>query len=244
MRVLAPVLPEQQPVKGALVVAVRRGRVPVDVMRLTAHAAVLVGQQRNVYARAANLGILGEKVFGGVRIALGVVMRGRLIKQQRVDAVAVPAFDVVKRSHAVALFVPGVSIAVVAITALLASLCVVLPPLAVLYVSSKVKRVAQFDAEVAVLRAALQLEVWSAWVSDEVERGNLAACGVVLLSDYPADAGGYAGLARGAVLRGDGYDGQLLERVGFGVVPECVEKRKSWRGRGRWTYSCSPCQNK
>lgn len=219
MGVLAPVLPEEQPVKGALVVAVRCGRVPVDVMRFTAHAAVLVGQQRNVYARAANLGILGEKVLGGIGVALGIVMRARLIKQQRVNAVAVPAFDVVKRSLAVALFVLGVSAAVAAITALLALLCVVLPPLAVLNVSFEVKRVAQLDAEGAVLRAALQLEVWSACVSDEVERGNLAACGVVLLSDCPADAGGYAGLAWGAVLRGDGYDGQLLERVGFGVVP-------------------------
>jgi hypothetical protein len=196
-------------------------------MRFTAHAAVLVGQQRNVYARAANLGIVGEKVFGGVGVALGVVMRARLIKQQRVDAVAVPAFDVVKRSHAVALFVSGVSTAVAAITALLAFLCVVLHPLAVLYVSFEMKCVAKLDAEVAVLCAALQLEVWSAWVSDEVERGNLAACGVVLLADCPADAGGYAGLARWTVLRGDGYDGQLLERVGFGVVPECVEQWKS-----------------
>jgi hypothetical protein len=188
-------------------------------MRFAAHAAVLVVKECNVYAGAANLGILGEKVFGWVGVALGIVMCAWLIKQQRVDTVVVPAFNVVKSSLAVALFVPRVSTAVAAITALLAYFCVVLPPLTVLSVSFQVKRVSQLDAEVAVFRAGLQLEVWSAWVSDEVERGNLAACGVVLLSNRPADARGYAGLAWGAVLRGDGYDRQLLERVGFRVVP-------------------------
>ena len=63
MGVLAPVLPEEQPVKGALVVAVRCGRVPVDVMRFTAHAAVLVVNERDVNVGAPNFGVFGIKVF-------------------------------------------------------------------------------------------------------------------------------------------------------------------------------------
>jgi hypothetical protein len=84
---------------------VRRGGVPVDVVRLAAHAAVLVVDERHVNARAPDFGILRIEVGSREGVALGIVMCARLIKQEGVDAVAVPAFGVVVRSNAVAIFV-------------------------------------------------------------------------------------------------------------------------------------------
>ena len=105
MRVFASILPKQQPVERALVGGVRRGGVPVDVVRLAAHAAVLVVDERHVDARAPDFGILRIEVGSREGVALGIVMCARLIKQEGVDAVALPAFGVVVRSNAVAIFV-------------------------------------------------------------------------------------------------------------------------------------------
>ncbi len=82
MSVFASVLPEQEPVERALVVMVRSRRIPVNVVRLPTNAAVLVVDERDVDGGAANPCIFREKVFGGIRIALGIVVRPRLIEQQ------------------------------------------------------------------------------------------------------------------------------------------------------------------
>ncbi len=103
--VFASILPKHQPVERALVVGVRRGGVPVNVVRLAAHAAVLVVDERHVDARAPDFGILRIEVGSREGVALGIVMCAWLIKQEGVDAVAVPAFGVVVRSNAVAVFV-------------------------------------------------------------------------------------------------------------------------------------------
>ena len=172
-------------------------------MRVPAHAAVLVVYERDVNVGAPNFGVFGIKVFGRVWVALRVVMSTRLIKQEGVDAVVVPAFRVMVRSDAVAVFVPGVSLAVASIPALGAVLCVVLAPLAILNVASEVQRVAQCDAEVFVSGAGLQFEVRNAWVGGEMESGHLAACRVVLFEHFLADAGSNTSFTWRAAFRCD-----------------------------------------
>ncbi len=117
------------------------------------------------------------------------------------------------------MFVLGVSIAVTAIAALLATLRVVLRPLAVLRVPLQVQRVAQLNAKIVVFRTRLQIEVWGALVCSEMKCWNLAACRVVLLFDCLSHAGCNTGFTRGAVLGGHRYDGHLGEGVGFRMEP-------------------------
>ncbi len=74
-------------------------------MRLAAHAAVLVVDERHVDSRAPDFGILRIEVGSREGVALGIVMCARLIEQEGVDMVAVPVFGVVVRSNAVAIFV-------------------------------------------------------------------------------------------------------------------------------------------
>ena len=190
MRVLGAVCEEHEPVERALLVG--GSGVPVDVMRGAAHAAVLVVDEGGVYGGAADLRVLGKEIGGGVGVALGVVMCGGLVEQEGVYAVAVPAFDVMVRPHAVAVLVLGFALAVAAITAAPAGLSVVFLPLAVLRVAPEVQRVAQLDAEGRVTGAGLQFEVGNSGVSGDVKDWHLATGGIVLLLNRAADAGGDA----------------------------------------------------
>ena len=219
MSIFASVLPEQEPIKRSPVMMVRCGRIPIDVVRFPAHSAVLVVDKRNVDGGAANLGVIGKKVFSRVGITLGVMMSPRLIKQERIDEVVVPAFDVMIRSNAVAIFVPGVSAAVTSISAPAAVLWVVLTPLTIFNVASEMQRIAQLDTKVVVCGAGLQFEVRNAWVCGQVKSGNLAACWVMLFFNSTAYARCNTRFTWRAAFGRDRHNGKLLERVGPRMEP-------------------------
>ncbi len=130
-----------------------------------------------------------------------------------------PALDVVICSHALAVFVFGVPVAVASISASVAVLRVMLAPLTIFNVASEVQRVAQFDAEVFVGGARLQPEVRNIRVGGQVKSRHLAACRVMLLFHCTAYARGNAGFAWRAAFWCDGHNGQLLERVASGMKP-------------------------
>ncbi len=240
VRVFASVLPEQEPIKRALVVIMGCSRIPVDVVRFPAHGAVLIVDECDVDGRAADLGVCGKKVFGRVGVALGIVVGSRLIKQERVDEVIVPAFDIMVRSDAVTIFVPCVSVAVTPISAPVAVLRVVLTPLTIFYVASEVQRITQCNAKVAVLGARLQFEVRNVGVRGQVKSGHLATCSVVLLFHCTAYARGNARFTWGAAFRCDRYDGKLLEGIGSRMEPatgsvKCQMQTRLW---GQLVLSC------
>lgn len=116
------------------------------------------------------------------------------------------------------------SFTVAPIAAPVAVLSVRLTPLAVLHIASEVERAAQLNTEVAIYGTGLQFEVGNVWVGGEMKGRNLAACWVILLSHSTADAGGHAGFTRRAVVGSEGYDGELLERVGSRMEPAAGEK--------------------